>query len=140
MAGKLFKHILHLEKLNKLLTINKYKMNQLKSMMLILIASISFTVLQAQGTKTDTFKVWGNCGMCKKTIEKAAKIDGVEKAEWNKETKIFTLLYNPTVTNNEKVQKAISVAGYDTEKFTGDDKAYEKLPGCCHYERKKSKE
>lgn len=112
-------------------------MKQIKSMMLLLIASLAFTASKAQDTKTDTFKVWGNCGMCKRTIEKAAKTEGVEKAEWNKETKVFTLVYNSAVTSNEKIQKAIAAAGYDTDKFTGDDKAYEKLPGCCQYERKK---
>ncbi|XVJ65057.1 MAG: heavy-metal-associated domain-containing protein [Lacibacter sp.] len=115
-------------------------MKQLKSMMLLLIASLAFTATKAQDSKTDTFKVWGNCGMCKKTIEKAAKTDGVEKAEWNRETKVFTVVYNPAKISNEKVQKAIAAAGYDTEKYTGDDKAYEKLPGCCQYERKKEKD
>ncbi len=33
-------------------------------------------------------------------------------------------MYNPAVTTNEKIQKAIAAAGYDTEKFTGDDKAF----------------
>ena len=112
-------------------------MKQMKSILLLLIATIAFTATNAQDTKTDTFKVWGNCGMCKKTIENAAKGDGVEKAEWNRETKTFTLVYNPAATSNEKIQKAIAAAGYDTEKFTGDNKAYEKLPGCCQYERKK---
>ena len=115
-------------------------MKQIKSITLLLFAIFAFTVTKAQDTKTDTFKVWGNCGMCKKTIEKAAKTDGVEKAEWNRETKVFTLVYNPAVISNEKVQKAIAAVGYDTEKFTGNDKAYEKLPGCCHYDRKKKDE
>ncbi len=112
-------------------------MKQIKSIMLLLIATIAFTATKAQDTKTDSFKVWGNCGMCKKTIEKAAKKDGVQQAEWNRETKVFTLVYNPVKINNEKIQKAIAASGYDTEKFTGDDKAYEKLPGCCQYDRKK---
>jgi mercuric ion binding protein len=112
-------------------------MKQIKSIMLLLIATIALSAAKAQDVKTDTFKVWGNCGMCKKTIEKAANVNGVQKAEWNRETKVFTLLYNPAVTTNDKIQKAIAAAGYDTEKFTGDDKAYEKLPGCCHYDRKK---
>jgi mercuric ion binding protein len=115
-------------------------MKQIKSMMLLLMATIAFTTTKAQDSKTDTFKVWGNCGMCKKTIEKAAKTDGVQQAEWNRETKVFTLVYNPAVTSNEKIQQAIAASGYDTEKFTGDDKAYEKLPGCCHYDRKKKSE
>jgi copper chaperone CopZ len=114
-------------------------MKPLKSILLLLIAAFAFTATKAQETKIDTFKVWGNCGLCKKTIEKAAKEDstGIEKAEWNRVTKIFTLVYNPAATSNEKIQKAIAAAGYDTEKFSGDDMAYEKLPGCCHYERKK---
>jgi len=117
-------------------------MKQIKSTMLLLIAALAFTTTNAQESKTDTFKVWGNCGMCKKTIEKAARADstGIEKAEWNKQTKIFTLVYNPAVISNEKIQKAIAASGYDTEKFTGDDAAYEKLPSCCHYERKKKEE
>jgi copper chaperone CopZ len=112
-------------------------MKKMKSIMLLLIATIAFTASKAQDTKTDTFKVWGNCGMCKRTIEKAAKTDGVIKAEWNRETKIFTLVYNPAATSNEKIQKTIAAAGYDTENFYGDDKAYKELPGCCQYERKK---
>jgi len=115
-------------------------MKQIKSIMLLLIATMAFTAGKAQEAKTDSFKVWGNCGMCKRTIEKAAKGDGVEKAEWNRETKIFTMVYDPSVTSAEKIQKAIATAGYDTEKFAGDDTAYEKLPGCCHYERKKKED
>jgi periplasmic mercuric ion binding protein len=112
-------------------------MKQLKSMLLVAIAISGFTAAKAQDVKTETFKVWGNCGMCERTIVKAAKLDGVEKAGWDRETKMFTLVYDPAKTSNEKVQKTIAASGYDTEKFTGDNKAYEKLPGCCHYERKK---
>jgi len=34
-------------------------------------------------TKTETIKVWGNCDMCKARIEKAAKVEGVTKANWD---------------------------------------------------------
>lgn len=82
--------------------------------------------------QTDTFKVWGNCGMCEKTIVKAAlKVTGVVKADWDKETKMLTLTYNPTETNVENVQKAIADAGYETPNFKATDKAYNKLDGCC---------
>lgn len=115
-------------------------MKQIKTGILLLIALTGFTLTHAQETKIDSFKVWGNCNMCKKTIEKASNNDAVSKADWNKDTKIFTVSYNPAAITNEKIQKAIAAVGYDTEKFTGDDKAYEKLPGCCHYERKKKEE
>jgi outer membrane receptor for ferrienterochelin and colicins len=48
-----------------------------------------FTVLSssiyAQSDSTSTFEVAGNCGMCKKRIEKAATLSGVESAIWNVE-------------------------------------------------------
>ena len=83
--------------------------------------------------KTETIKVSGNCGMCKERIETAAKMNGVTSATWNKETKVLTLAYNPTVVKSDDVQKKIAAAGHDTEKFKADDKAYAKLPGCCKY-------
>jgi len=87
--------------------------------------------------KTDTFKVYGECGMCKTRIEKAAKVDGVIKAEWNKDTKVLTLVYNPLKVTTDNVQKKIAKVGHDTDKFKTEDKVYSGLPGCCQYERKK---
>ena len=89
-------------------------------------------------TQTDTFKVWGNCGMCEKKIEKAAsKVDGVTKADWDKEKKVMIVAYDPAKTTLENIQKAIAAVGYDTEKIKATDKAYNKLDGCCQYEREK---
>ena len=46
------------------------------------------TVAVFAGHKTEKFKVYGNCSMCEKRIEKAAlAVDGVSKADWDKETK-----------------------------------------------------
>ena len=88
-------------------------------------------------TKTETIKVWGNCEGCQKRIEKAAKIDGVSKASWDKDSKLLTLVYDPSKVKSDDIQKKIAAVGHDTEKFKADDKAYTKLPGCCQYERKK---
>lgn len=87
--------------------------------------------------KTETLKVWGNCDMCKSRIEKAAKVEGVNKAEWNRETKVLTIIYNPSKVKSEDIQKIIAASGHDTEKFKSDDKTYNSLPNCCHYERRK---
>ena len=81
--------------------------------------------------KTDTFKVYGNCGMCKKRIEKAAKTEAVSSAVWNVETKIMTITYDAAKVSTDDIQKKIAAVGHDTEKFKADDKVYEKLPGCC---------
>ncbi|HEY4789083.1 MAG TPA: cation transporter [Bacteroidales bacterium] len=88
-------------------------------------------------TKTATIKVWGNCESCQARIEKAAKTNGVSKASWNKDTKILTLVYDPSKVSSDDVQKKIAAVGHDTEKYKADDKAYNSLPGCCKYERKK---
>jgi len=86
--------------------------------------------------KTETFKVWGNCGMCKTTIEKATNaVEGVSKAEWDKETKMIEVSFDESKTDLHKIHKAIANSGYDTEMHKATDEAYSGLPGCCQYER-----
>ena len=104
---------------------------------ILLIVTAAFTHALAQA-KTDTVKVWGNCDMCKNHIEKAAKKAGAEKASWNKKTKILVVTYDPAATTNDDIQKKIASVGYDTEKFTADEKAYKNLDECCQYDRKKT--
>lgn len=87
-------------------------------------------------TKKDTVQVWGNCGMCKKTIEKAATTAGAAAVNWDTETKILTVSYDAKKTSNKKIQQAIAASGYDTRDVTAPDEAYNKLHGCCQYERK----
>lgn len=82
-----------------------------------------------------TFGVRGNCGMCKRTIEKAAKsIDGVSKAVWNIDKKYIDVSFDSSKTNEMAIHNAIAASGYDTEKVMGNIKAYDKLPGCCKYD------
>jgi copper chaperone CopZ len=88
------------------------------------------------GLSTSTFKVWGNCEMCKETIEGSLKVDGISKADWNTETDLMTVSYDASKISLDQIQKNIASVGYDTEKYKGDDKAYGELPGCCQYERK----
>jgi len=90
----------------------------------------------AQSAQKDTIKVWGNCGMCKKTIETAAAKAGASVASWDTETRILSVSYNGKKTSAEKIQKAVAAAGYDTRDFTAPDAAYDKLHGCCKYDRK----
>ncbi|OFX56544.1 MAG: ATPase [Bacteroidetes bacterium GWB2_41_8] len=84
-------------------------------------------------TKTETLKVSGNCEMCKARIEKAAKLDGVSKAEWSTKTKMLSVTFDPAKTNLEQVGKKVAAAGHDTEKVKATDAVYNKLPGCCKY-------
>lgn len=103
----------------------------------VFISINSFAQTKVNSTKTESFKVSGNCEMCKATIEKAAKTDGVSKAEWNQKTKVISLTYNPSKVKADDILKKVALAGYDNEKFKADDKVYAKLPSCCKYNRNK---
>jgi copper chaperone CopZ len=84
-------------------------------------------------TKTETLKVSGNCDQCKARIEKAAKLDGVSKAEWDAKTSILSVSFDPAKTNMDLVAKKVAAAGHDNAKTKADEKAYSALPGCCKY-------
>lgn len=83
-----------------------------------------------------TFGVRGNCGMCKNTIEKVANsVDGVKSAEWDKLRKEVKVSFDGSKTNLDAIHNAIANVGYDTDKVTGSEDAYNNLPGCCKYDR-----
>lgn len=84
-----------------------------------------------------SFKVSGNCEMCKKTIESSLDKKGVNSANWNVESKMMEVVYNPTKISEDQIHQHIASSGYDTEKVKADEKAYKALPGCCQYSRKK---
>jgi uncharacterized membrane protein len=112
-------------------------MNISKITMLILSLFLSIQGFgQIKNKKTESFKVWGNCSMCKKTIENAVFQKNIAVARWNAETQLVVLFYDSTQTKSDILLKKIANAGYDNEKYTADDKIYGKLHGCCQYERK----
>lgn len=95
------------------------------------IANFSF----AQKVRTETFTVSGECGMCKKKIEKAAKEAGATTAVWNQQTKLLNVSYNAGLTSVSTIQQKIAGVGYDTPQYKATDEAYNKLDACCQYER-----
>lgn len=109
---------------------------------IILLASVvllSTTSCQSQikNAKTETVKVYGNCGMCETTIEKAANKKKISKADWNEDTKMAKITYDSKKTTLDAVLKNIALAGYDNQSFLAPDAAYNKLHGCCKYDREK---
>jgi copper chaperone CopZ len=105
--------------------------------MMLCIASTSLTSCEAQvkNAKTETVKIYGNCGMCETTIETAGNVKKVAKVDWDKDTKMAILTYDSTKTNQDEILKRIALAGYDSDKFLAPDDVYSKLHGCCQYER-----
>jgi len=85
---------------------------------------------------TTTFKVAGNCGMCKKKIEGAARsVKGVKFASWDAETNTLTVKYDDKKAALMDIHKKIAAVGYDTDLVRADDNTYNELHSCCQYER-----
>lgn len=99
-----------------------------------LLSSIN-SFAQIRNAKTETVKIYGNCDMCKTTIEKAGNVKKVAAVVWNKDTKMATLTYDSQKTSQDEILKRIALAGYDNEKFLAPGDVYAKLPGCCQYTR-----
>ncbi len=126
----------------------------MKKVILSVFAIVSFTVIGCKGeTKTAeknevqttteqgkelsmaTFGVRGNCGMCKTTIEKAAKsVEGVAEATWDVKKKSIAIMYDEAKVSEKEMHKAIAAAGYDTDQVTGDKAVYKNLPKCCQFD------
>lgn len=101
---------------------------------LVLILSVTVSA-QSTNKVTKTVKIYGNCGMCKKNIETAGGQKNVAKVQWDTETKMATLVFNPAKTNQEEILKRIAAAGYDSDSHKAPDAAYDSLHGCCQYDR-----
>lgn len=88
--------------------------------------------------KTESFKVYGSCGMCESRIEKAAKsVDGVSRAKWTSDNQMLTVAYDESKVKIMDVHKAVAKVGHDTDLEKADDAVYSGLPGCCQYDRPK---
>jgi len=113
----------------------------MKTKMLSLIAMFMFGTLAVfAGNKTEKFEVKGNCGMCETRIEKAAlSVNGVSKADWDKETKKLEVVFDDAKTDVHKIHMAVAKVGHDTAMHKAKDEVYNKLPGCCKYDRTEPK-
>lgn len=99
--------------------------------------SILFSTAVLAQDKSTSFKVSGNCSMCKRTIESAAKGAGATSINWDSSKKIAYVVFDSSKVSVDAIQKQIAGLGYDTEEYTADTKAYNSLPDCCQYERVK---
>lgn len=103
-----------------------------------MIAVVAFTMLGSAvfaQSKTDKIKVLGNCGMCKKRIETGLKDPAITSAIWDKDNKFLTVSYDSTKITNQDIQEKIAGLGHDTPKAKAKNEVYDKLPGCCKYDR-----
>ena len=102
------------------------------TLFVLLIIAFAYTA-DAQNLTTSTFSVSGACGMCKTRIEKAAKIKGVQSAQWDVNTHQLKVAYDASKTAVEKIHQSIADVGHDTELKKAPDAVYNALPACCLY-------
>ena len=67
----------------------------------VLLSSVN-SFAQIKNAKTETVKIYGNCGMCETTIENAGNVKKVAQVDWNKDTKMATLTYDGDKTNQDE--------------------------------------
>lgn len=91
--------------------------------------------------ETAEFMVYGNCGMCKDRIERAARsIKGLVVAQWDEDTQNLKIKYQPGMVQLQDVHQTIADVGHDTDKVKTTDQLYKDLHHCCKYERPEDKE
>ncbi len=115
---------------------------QLSMAFLVSLFIFSSTTIVAQNptTKTETFKVYGNCEMCQDKIEGALKRkEGVLKKNWNDNTKMLTVTFDPAKITLTQIKQKIADEGYDTDEIQATEAAYNNLEKCCQYKRAKTK-
>ncbi len=111
-----------------------------KKMILLIGILIATTSLFAQNKKTEEFKVYGKCGMCETRIEKAVDaVPGVVSSAWEQKTQMLTVTYKGKKVQAIAIHKAAAKVGHDTDLERADDKVYDALHACCHYDRPEKK-
>jgi copper chaperone CopZ len=106
---------------------------------IVLFSFINLSAQEKSEKQIAEFKVYGNCGMCERRIEKALTVNGVESADWNKDTKIAKVVFSKDKITLKQLHKNVAAVGHDTEEVKASDEVYSKLPNCCKFERDSSK-
>ena len=92
--------------------------------------------IQIQPDTTVSFTVYGNCGMCEKTIEGSLKdVKSVTFADWDKETDQMKVTFISNLITLDEIKQIIADVGYDSDTHRAKEDIYLSLPGCCQYER-----
>ncbi|MBX3042802.1 MAG: heavy-metal-associated domain-containing protein [Candidatus Kapabacteria bacterium] len=102
-------------------------MKKLNLSLITAILLLAVTNLFAADTKEVNIQTNLHCGSCASKIEKGLKkSSGVMEAKSNVESKVVTVKYDASKTDETKITKAISKMGYDAEVV-----ANKKSDGCC---------
>jgi periplasmic mercuric ion binding protein len=101
--------------------------------MLLIFISVNEINAQINNQKVEKIKIYGNCNMCKESIENAGSETNVSSITWDAGTKIAIITYDDTKTSLNTILKKIAKAGYSNERYKAKNSDYKKLPVCCQY-------
>lgn len=107
----------------------------MKNLPAFLIVGALFAAGSAMAKEVKSIQVLGNCGMCESRIEKAALEAGASRADWDENSKMLTVTFKKRKTSLEVIQRKIAAVGHDNGSYKATDDVYNKLPGCCKYDR-----
>ncbi|WP_126973894.1 DUF3347 domain-containing protein [Gynurincola endophyticus] len=110
-------------------------MKSINILIAVLLLCTSTITAQIRNAATATVKIYGNCEICENTIEKAGNIKKQASVNWDKDSKLATVIFDSTITSSDDILKRIAIAGYDSDVYLAPDKSYASLPDCCRYER-----
>ncbi len=84
-----------------------------------------------------TFKVNGTCEMCKHRIESSIKnMPGIWSSYWDVSSKTLLIIYDRTKITPAIIEKLVSAEGHDIDSMIATSDLFDRLPECCHYQRK----
>ncbi len=87
---------------------------------------------------TASIRIYGNCGMCKRTIESALNgVEGVHTADWDVKTGVLAVAYEADKVSQDDIKAKVAAVGYDSDTHRAPDEVYAALHACCQYERPK---
>ena len=121
--------------------INKMKSMQSKTKLLLsvaiilIVASFASLALTYSGNdvKTETIKL--NSIVCNTCVDKLntviGSIDGVSKVDISLTEKQAIVTFDDSKTSLDKIENAITSAGYNANDKLADKDAFDKLPACC---------
>ncbi|MCX2475361.1 DUF3347 domain-containing protein [Pedobacter sp. MC2016-05] len=110
-------------------------MKSISKLLIALLLSTGAGYAQSKANKITKVKVWGNCGLCEATIEKAARDKNGTVLQWDKVSKVATISYNENKTKLDDVLKRVALAGYDNDVYRAPNDIYLNLDDCCQYDR-----
>jgi copper chaperone CopZ len=105
-----------------------------KIIMILIFLTINMGLnVQIKNQKIEKIKIFENCEMCKKTIEKTGSSTNISQVIWDQNTKIATITYDEKKISLNDILKKIAKSGYSSEKYKAKESDYNQLPLCCHY-------